>query len=88
MANLKNKKNVVADKTIDVVEAIELLKKACQEKQRKFVENVDLAINLTIDPKQSTQNIRGSVSLPAGSGKAFLKAYRYSLPSHRSHPYC
>ena len=69
MANLKNKKNVVADRTIDVVEAIELLKKACQEKQRKFVENVDLAINLTIDPKQSTQNIRGSVSLPAGSGK-------------------
>ena len=33
MANLKNKKNVVADKTIDVVEAIELLKKACQEKK-------------------------------------------------------
>ena len=38
MANVKNKKNVVADKTIGVVEAIELLKKACQEKQRKFVD--------------------------------------------------
>lgn len=69
MANVKNKKNVVADKTIGVVEAIELLKKACQEKQRKFVENVDLAVNLTIDPRQSTQNVRGSVSLPAGTGK-------------------
>jgi large subunit ribosomal protein L1 len=69
MANIKNKKKMVLDTTIGVVEAIELLKKACQEKQRKFVENVDLAINLTIDPKQTNQNIRGSVSLPAGSGK-------------------
>ncbi len=69
MANIKNKKKVAGDNTINVAEAIELLKKACQEKQRKFVENVDLAINLTIDPKQTDQNIRGSVSLPAGSGK-------------------
>lgn len=70
MANIKSKKKVIADNTIGVSEAIELLKKACQEKQRKFVENVDLAINLTVDPKQTNQNIRGSVSLPAGSGKS------------------
>ncbi|GMO56121.1 MAG: 50S ribosomal protein L1 [Rickettsiales bacterium] len=64
------KKKVEADNSvINVNEAIELLKKACEEKKRKFVENVDLAINLTIDPKQTTQNIRGSVSLPAGTGK-------------------
>ena len=66
---INSKKKVLADNTIGVVEAIEMLKKACQEKQRKFVENVDLAINLTIDPKQSNQNVRGSVSLPAGTGK-------------------
>lgn len=69
MANIKNKKKLTTDNTVGVAEALELLKKACQEKQRKFVENVDLAINLTLDTKQTDQNIRGSVSLPAGSGK-------------------
>ena len=65
----KNNKKVVADESIGLTEAIESLKKACQDKQRKFIENVDLAINLAIDPKQSNQNIRGSISLPAGTGK-------------------
>lgn len=69
MANIRKKKKAIVDNTIKDVEAIELLKKACQDNQRKFVENVDLAINLTIDPKQTNQNVRGSVSLPAGSGK-------------------
>ena len=53
MANLKSKKKVVVDNSISALEGLELLKKVCQEKQRKFVENVDIAVNLTIDPKQS-----------------------------------
>jgi large subunit ribosomal protein L1 len=64
------KKKVEASNAIEAKEAIELLKKSCEENKRKFVENVDLAVNLTIDPKQTSQNIRGSVSLPAGSGKS------------------
>ena len=35
----------------------------------KFDENVDVAIRLGVDPKQSDQQVRGSVSLPHGVGK-------------------
>jgi large subunit ribosomal protein L1 len=36
----------------------------------KFDETVDLAMRLGIDPKKSENTIRGSVSLPHGSGKS------------------
>ena len=35
----------------------------------KFPESVELAVKLGIDPKQSDQNVRGSVSLPKGIGQ-------------------
>ncbi len=35
----------------------------------KFDETIDLALHLTTDPKKSDQNVRGTVSLPAGTGK-------------------
>jgi large subunit ribosomal protein L1 len=35
----------------------------------KFVETVDLAFHLGVDPKQSDQMVRGTVPLPHGSGK-------------------
>ncbi len=35
----------------------------------KFDENVDVAVRLGVDPKQSDQQVRGSVSLPNGIGK-------------------
>jgi len=66
---MKKDKKIVVDNSIGINEALELLRKESKEKERKFVENIDLAINLSIDPKQSSQNIRGSVLLPAGSGK-------------------
>jgi len=35
----------------------------------KFDESVDIAVNLGVDPKRSDQMVRGSVSLPNGTGK-------------------
>jgi len=35
----------------------------------KFDESVDIAVNLGVDPKKSDQTVRGSVVLPAGTGK-------------------
>jgi large subunit ribosomal protein L1 len=35
----------------------------------KFVESIDVAVNLGIDPKKSDQVVRGSTVLPNGTGK-------------------
>ncbi|HTY07544.1 MAG TPA: 50S ribosomal protein L1 [Candidatus Edwardsbacteria bacterium] len=35
----------------------------------KFDETVELSLNLGVDPKQSDQNLRGTILLPHGSGK-------------------
>ena len=47
-------------------EAVALLQKMPAGKSN---ETVDLAIKLTVDPKQSDQMVRGTVALPHGSGK-------------------
>jgi large subunit ribosomal protein L1 len=47
-------------------EAVKLLK---QVPATKADQTVDLAFKLGIDPKQSDQMVRGTVALPAGSGK-------------------
>lgn len=52
-----------------VAEGVAKVLELSKESGRKFVESVDIAINLNIDAKQSDQNVRGSVLLPAGSGK-------------------
>ncbi|NLI39981.1 MAG: 50S ribosomal protein L1 [Caldisericales bacterium] len=53
-------------KLYDVSEAIEILKKL---KSTKFDETVEVGLKLGVDPKQADQYIRGTVSLPAGTGK-------------------
>src|SRR5437867_4396820 len=47
-------------------EAISLLQQA---PKRKFDESVDVAVRLGVDPRKADQMVRGTVSLPNGSGK-------------------
>lgn len=48
-------------------EAVETVKKSAFV---KFDESVDLALRLGIDPKRSDQLVRGTASLPHGTGKS------------------
>ncbi|MBS4031698.1 MAG: 50S ribosomal protein L1 [Clostridiales bacterium] len=66
------KKYVDAQKLIDPnqlydpTEAIELVKKTATT---KFDGTVELAVKLGVNPKHADQQVRGAVSLPAGTGK-------------------
>lgn len=53
-------------KAYPVGEALKLVKETATA---KFDESIDVAINLGIDAKKSDQLVRGSVVLPAGTGK-------------------
>lgn len=53
-------------KNYSVDEALALVK---QTATAKFDESVDVAVNLGVDAKKSDQTVRGSVVLPAGTGK-------------------
>jgi large subunit ribosomal protein L1 len=57
---------VTQNKNYPVNEALDIVKKAAKA---KFDESVDVAVNLGIDAKKSAQLVRGSVVLPAGTGK-------------------
>jgi large subunit ribosomal protein L1 len=57
---------VRSDDPIPLVDAIKQLKTFGST---KFVQTVEVSTNLGIDPRQSDQNVRGSVALPHGIGK-------------------
>jgi len=54
------------DKEYTLVEAVSIIKEASKV---KFVESLDCAMRLGVDPRQADQMLRGTVSLPHGSGK-------------------
>ncbi|HEY5763245.1 MAG TPA: 50S ribosomal protein L1 [Rhodocyclaceae bacterium] len=54
---------------VKVYSLSEALALAKQTATAKFDESIDLAVNLGVDPKKSDQVVRGSVVLPAGTGK-------------------
>lgn len=58
-------------KLYPVNEALSLVKETATA---KFNESIDVAVQLGIDPKKSDQLVRGSVVLPAGTGKTMRVA--------------
>ena len=64
----KNKKEITSP-TLSLEEAVKKVQELNKTEGKKFVESVDIAINLGIDAKQSDQSVKGSLVLPAGSGK-------------------
>lgn len=59
-------KLVDKSKKYSIDEACELVKKTATA---KFDESIDVSFNLNIDPKQSDQQLRGTIVLPHGNGK-------------------
>ncbi len=57
---------VDGDKFYTVADALTLAKATATA---KFNESIDVAVNLGIDAKKSDQTVRGSVVMPAGTGK-------------------
>ena len=58
--------NVNAEQAYSPSDALQLVK---DNARAKFVESVDVAVNLGIDPRKSDQVVRGSTVLPNGTGK-------------------
>ena len=48
-------------------EAVSIVKKNANA---KFVETIEIHVRLGVDPKKSDQNVRGTVSLPHGTGRS------------------
>ena len=59
-------KTIDKDNPVEIVAALALVK---QTATAKFVESVDLAVSLGIDPRKGDQNVRGITNLPHGTGK-------------------
>ncbi len=59
-------KLVETGKLYDVKEALELVTKT---RTAKFVETVEVALRLGVDPRHADQQVRGTVVLPHGTGK-------------------
>ncbi|MGL4734811.1 MAG: 50S ribosomal protein L1 [Enterovibrio sp.] len=71
MAKLTKRMRVIrekvdATKEYDINEAVALLKELATA---KFVESVDVSVNLGIDARKSDQNVRGATVLPHGTGR-------------------
>jgi large subunit ribosomal protein L1 len=71
MAQLTKKRKAAiakydASKAYDLLEASKIVKEVSTT---KFDATVDIAVRLGVDPKKSTEMVRGTVSLPHGTGR-------------------
>lgn len=68
LAKKVKKNNALVDRTkfYSVEDAVAILLTAA--KDRKFVETIEIAMNLGVDPKQNDQVVRGVTELPHGTG--------------------
>lgn len=71
MGKLSKKQKAIAEKldsakTYSVEEAVSLI---AEFSSPKFKESIDVSVNLGVDPRKSDQVVRGSTTLPAGTGK-------------------
>lgn len=65
------KKQFDPDQLYSPAEAVDLVKSAATA---KFDETIELAVRLGVDPRRAEQIVRGSLSLPAGTGKTMRVA--------------
>ena len=63
--------NIDRDASYKIADAVKIIKDSATP---KFDETVELAINLGVDPKHADQMVRGTMTLPHGTGKALRVA--------------
>ena len=77
----KNRKASISkydgEKSYTLADAVTVVKKITNV---KFDASVDIAVRLGVDPKKSNQMVRGTVSLPHGTGRTVRVGHRCGSP--------
>jgi len=67
----KVRENLNSETIYNIADAVKIVKDCATT---KFDETVEIAMNLSVDPKHADQMVRGTVTLPHGTGKALRVA--------------